>query len=293
MPTPIFVGEKTSGISLPSGAITVVNTSETCTMQVAIEVLSSMTPLITEIEPRSSFTTTLADIIRIDILCAGPMTDTCTGTVQLDLVFTVSTKLDKEKVKHNLQKKSFYDARIHSLKTNYTDRIEVLEPYSMGKIQLENKRNAQLQEKTISKEMSKIVDKLDHQLKKIDSTIQRRDELFLKTLQEMSENHKILTTSISNHEKPKKIEETIQKQSNKIEGVMLEEPKMIIKKHEVPNKMEFDIQDEPKKVEEIPKEKKDSDKELKAEVSKASTIEKNENKKRRWWQKWFGISMNS
>ncbi|MFS1513370.1 S-Ena type endospore appendage [Chengkuizengella sp. SCS-71B] len=204
MPTPIFVGDKTSGISLPSGAITIVNTSETCTMQVAIEILYSMTPLVTEIEPRSSFTTTLADIIRVDIVCMGPEKDNCTGTVQLDFAFTVCTKLDRKKVKHHIRRHSFYDTEIRSINTKNRDHIEMLEPSTIENKQLERQRNIQVQNERFSKEMSKIVDKLDRQLKNLDNTINRRDELFLTALKEMNENQKKIGKITEEH--PKKVE---------------------------------------------------------------------------------------
>ncbi|NDI33570.1 S-Ena type endospore appendage [Chengkuizengella sediminis] len=283
MPTPIFVGEKTSGISLPSGAITIVNTSETCTIQVAIEILSSMTPLITEIDPRSSFTTTLADIIRVDILCIGPMTENCTGTVQLDLVFTVSTKLDHHKVKHNLKRHSFYDTEIKSIKTNNRDRIEMLEPNTIGNMHLEGRRNIQIQEKSFSKEMSKIVDKLDHQLKNLDHTIKRRDELFLTALKEMSDNQKVLNSTLLKTVKQENVEEMVRENPKRIGGPTKEIQKELEENSNIyPKKIEANKES----IESIKSEEK-----LKTEVSEASSIEKTtRNKKRKWWQKLFRIS---
>ncbi|NBI29018.1 S-Ena type endospore appendage [Chengkuizengella marina] len=258
MPTPIFVGEKTSGISLPSGAITIVNTSDTCTMQVAIEILYSMTPLITEIEPRSSFTTTLADIIRVDIVCMGSNTDNCTGTVQLDFVFTVCTKLDREKVNHDIRRHSFYDTEIRSIKTKNRDRIETFEPTATENIQLQGRRNTKVNDVRFSKEMSKIVDKLDYQLKNLDKTINRRDELFLTVLKEMNENQKALNLSISKKIKQENIETT-----NKY-------PKKLVTKA---------------------KETIDSEEKLKTEVIEETSMKKpTRNKKKRWWQKLFRIS---
>jgi hypothetical protein len=68
---------------VPSGIITIINTSKSCTMQ--IKIISSNDNEVVEVGPNSSFTAMVANLRSVKILCKGQADIECTGSMELDL----------------------------------------------------------------------------------------------------------------------------------------------------------------------------------------------------------------
>ncbi|WP_281887469.1 S-Ena type endospore appendage [Paenibacillus sp. YYML68] len=78
-----------SMIGYPSGTVTIVNSSPECTMRATITSVDGSQSR-TIIDPLSSFTGTIPNLNKVDLLCSGNKPSAfCTGTLQIDLHYTV------------------------------------------------------------------------------------------------------------------------------------------------------------------------------------------------------------
>ncbi|WP_407938592.1 S-Ena type endospore appendage [Niallia nealsonii] len=79
-----------SNIKNPSGTITIINTSKSCTMQVTIT-KSSIDHEDIDVAPNSSFTAIVANLKSVKILCKSQSnTDIyCTGSMELNIHYTL------------------------------------------------------------------------------------------------------------------------------------------------------------------------------------------------------------
>ncbi|MBB3072814.1 hypothetical protein FHS14_005850 [Paenibacillus baekrokdamisoli] len=70
----------------PSGTVTIINTSKSCTMQITITKSSSDHESV-DVGPNSSFTAIVANLQSVKILCKGQSNNDfdCTGSMELDL----------------------------------------------------------------------------------------------------------------------------------------------------------------------------------------------------------------
>ncbi|SNT42306.1 hypothetical protein SAMN05444672_12232 [Bacillus sp. OK838] len=85
-----FCVSSDSNIKNPSGTITIINTSNSCTMQVTITKLSNDHEDI-DVAPNSSFTAIVANLKSVKILCKGQSNNDiyCTGSMELDIHYTL------------------------------------------------------------------------------------------------------------------------------------------------------------------------------------------------------------
>ncbi|WP_442604299.1 S-Ena type endospore appendage [Paenibacillus sp. KN14-4R] len=78
-----------SNIKNPSGTITIINNSKSCTMQITVTNSINNHEVI-EVAPSSSITAIVANIESVKILCKGPSNDLyCTGSLELDIHYTL------------------------------------------------------------------------------------------------------------------------------------------------------------------------------------------------------------
>jgi hypothetical protein len=73
-----------SNIKNPSGTITIINTSKSCTMQITITNSSNEYDVV-DVGPNSSFTTLVSNLKSVKILCKGLSNIDSTGSMELDL----------------------------------------------------------------------------------------------------------------------------------------------------------------------------------------------------------------
>ncbi|WP_308639830.1 S-Ena type endospore appendage [Paenibacillus silvisoli] len=75
-------------ISAPSGTITIVNSSKSCTMDISI-VASNDRHVTIDVAPGSSYTAMISNLISIQIVCSGQgqSETSCTGSLALDLQY--------------------------------------------------------------------------------------------------------------------------------------------------------------------------------------------------------------
>jgi hypothetical protein len=86
---PVFVSATSQSIiKFPSGTITILNTSDACTMKIKINRKTGDHGSVS-VGPNSSFTATVANLKSVEILCTGNSKEECTGTINLDLFFIV------------------------------------------------------------------------------------------------------------------------------------------------------------------------------------------------------------
>jgi hypothetical protein len=78
-----FCVSSNSTIKTPSGIITIINTSKSCTMQIKIK--SSNDYDVADVGPNSSFTEIVSNLKSVKILCKGQSDIDCTGSMELDL----------------------------------------------------------------------------------------------------------------------------------------------------------------------------------------------------------------
>ncbi|MBP1967762.1 S-Ena type endospore appendage [Paenibacillus aceris] len=85
-----FCVSSDSCVKNPTGTITIINTSKSCTMQITITKSSSDHEEV-EVGPNSSFTAIFNDLKSVKILCKGQSNKDidCTGTMELDLHYTL------------------------------------------------------------------------------------------------------------------------------------------------------------------------------------------------------------
>ncbi|MDP5272795.1 S-Ena type endospore appendage [Chengkuizengella axinellae] len=76
---------------LPSGVITVVNTTENSSCSMVLFVTDVLGAVSTEVENNSSFTVTVNRLSIVFIVCVGPdQTEFCTGTYEMDLSYDIN-----------------------------------------------------------------------------------------------------------------------------------------------------------------------------------------------------------
>ncbi|WP_445322332.1 S-Ena type endospore appendage [Paenibacillus sp. IHBB 10380] len=82
-----FCVSSNSFIKSPSGTITILNTSKSCTMQIMIQrsSKSSNDHDVADVGPNSSFTTIVSNAKSVKILCKGQSNHECTGSLELDI----------------------------------------------------------------------------------------------------------------------------------------------------------------------------------------------------------------
>ncbi|WP_446728154.1 S-Ena type endospore appendage [Peribacillus sp. TH14] len=85
-----FCASSDSNIKNPSGTITIINTSNSCAMQVTITKLSNDHEDI-DVAPNSSFTAIVANLKSVKILCKSQSNNDiyCTGSMELDIHYTL------------------------------------------------------------------------------------------------------------------------------------------------------------------------------------------------------------
>jgi hypothetical protein len=79
-----FYVSTNSVIKLPTGTITIINTSRSCKMEITI-LKSSNDHDAFEVGPNSSITAIVSNVKSVNILCKGESDNDCTGSIELDM----------------------------------------------------------------------------------------------------------------------------------------------------------------------------------------------------------------